>query len=277
MTRTHLILLGTGSPNILPQRSQSALVIVVDESAYMIDCGGGAVQRLSQAAERYRLPALQVNHLERLFLTHLHPDHTTGIADAIIAPWVLERKAPLQVYGPRGTASLCERLLEAYTVGIGEHRDGLAPIDNPLEVVVQEIDSPMIYADDKVIFEAFPVQHGALEAYGYKVTTPDRTIVISGDTAPTETLIEKATGCDVLVHEVYSAKQLASRPEEWQKYHTTMHTSTIELAKLANVVRPQLLVLTHQLLWGTTETALIAEVTTHYDGAVVSGHDLDLF
>ena len=121
---------------------------------------------------------------------------------------------------------------------------------------------------------AFPVQHGGLEAYGFKFMTDDKTIVVSGDTCPTETLIEQARGCDLLIHEVYSAKQFATRPPAWQAYHRQAHTSTVELATIANEVQPGLLVLTHQLFWGVTEAELLAEIRTHYTGEVVSGRDL---
>jgi ribonuclease BN (tRNA processing enzyme) len=101
--------------------------------------------------------------------------------------------------------------------------------------------------------------------------------VISGDTCPSQNLVDVAQGCDVLIHEVYSAVGFESRPEEWQKYHSTVHTSSYELADIANNVRPGLLVMYHQLLWGRTEKELVLEVAERYTGEVVSGHDLDVF
>jgi ribonuclease BN (tRNA processing enzyme) len=172
---------------------------------------------------------------------------------------------------------MVDHLLAAYEIGIGEHRDGFAPIDNPLEIHVTEIQAGQVYQDDKVTIEAFAVSHGGLEAYGYKFVTSDKTIVISGDTCPQETLIEKATGCDILVHEVYSAEQFKMRPEGWQKYHSTVHTSATELAEIANKAQPKLLILTHQLYWGASDESLLCEVTSHYTGDVISGSDLELF
>jgi ribonuclease BN (tRNA processing enzyme) len=101
--------------------------------------------------------------------------------------------------------------------------------------------------------------------------------VISGDTAPAEVLVEKARGCDVLIHEVYSVAGLQTRPPSWQRYHTHMHTSSHELAQIAAQIRPELLILYHQLFWNVSEKALLAEVTSHYDGLVVSGRDLDVY
>ena len=127
-------------------------------------------------------------------------------------------------------------------------------------------------------FEAFRVDHGSWkEAFGYRFVTPDRVIVISGDCRPTEALVEAATGADLLVHEVYSLEKWKTRPPVWQRYHATFHTSTKELAAIAERAKPKRLVLTHQLFWGATPEELVAEIRAHYGGPVVSGSDLDIY
>jgi ribonuclease BN (tRNA processing enzyme) len=88
---------------------------------------------------------------------------------------------------------------------------------------------------------------------------------------------ENCNGCDVLVHEVYSTAGFAKRPSEWQKYHSSFHTSSRELAEIATKARPGLLVLYHQLLWGTSEEDLLSEIQQAYKGRVVSGRDLDVY
>ncbi len=276
MGQTQLILLGTGTPNLEPHRFQASLAVVVDDSAYIVDCGGGTMQRLLQAFHDKDIAALAPKKLTRLFLTHLHPDHTVGLADFLIGPWVDERDETVQIYGPTGTDAMVKHLLQAYVIGIGEHQHGLAPIAHPLDVVVIEIEAGVIYQDELVAIEAFRVSHGGLDAFGFKFQTSEKTIVISGDTCPTPSLIEQAKGCDILVHEVYSAKQLKRRSMGWQAYHQKMHTSTIELAEIANKVRPKLLVLTHQLPWQTTLEKLREEIAELYNGEVVNGCDLDI-
>lgn len=274
--QTQLVILGTGTPNIEPTRFQSSLAVIANETPYLVDCGGGTLQRIAQARSR-GVHALSLPHLTRLFLTHLHPDHTAGLPDLLIAPWVEGRTETLHIYGPRGTEKLVTHLLSAYETGIAEHRDGIAPINHPLAVQVHEIKSGEIYADENLTVTAFRVQHGGLDAYGFKFVTEDKTIVISGDTCPTPTLVAQARGCDILVHEVYSADRLATRPLAWQNYHRAVHTSTVELAEIAQQTRPRLLVLTHQLLWGTTDEDLLREITTRYDGPVISAADLDVY
>ena len=107
--------------------------------------------------------------------------------------------------------------------------------------------------------------------------TPDRVIVISGDAGPSPALFEACDGCDVLIHEVYSSVGLESRPPEWQRYHRSYHTSTVELAKLAQRSNPDLLVLYHQLLWGVPDNLAGEMKAGGYLGRVVSARDLDVF
>ena len=285
-TKTQVVLLGTGTPNPEPERHGSALAVVVESKdarqgtsgqAYLVDAGPGVVRRAADAAQR-GIDALQMPRLTRLFLTHHHSDHTAGLPDLIFSPWVLERSQPLVVYGPRGTKAMVDHLLAAYTEDIRERLEGLEPSnDQGYRVEVHEYEAGPIYGDELVQVEAFRVQHGSWPAFGLRFTTADRTVVISGDTRPFDGLAEHYRGCDLLVHEVYSVAGLQRRPPQWQRYHTAVHTSTHELAKLANVARPGLIVLVHQLFWGVTEEALVAEIQEQYDGPVVSGHDLDVF
>src|SRR5205085_8061933 len=111
----------------------------------------------------------------------------------------------------------------------------------------------------------------------YRFDTPDRVIVISGDTRPSDAVVQACHECDILVHEVYSAERFATKPLEWQHYHADAHTSTAELAALATRARPRLLVLYHQLFWGTDDDGLVRAVRRGYDGAVVSGKDLEVY
>ena len=275
--QTKVVLLGTGTPNADPQRHGAAAAVVVGAQAYLVDAGPGIVRRAAAAAEK-GIKALAMGGLTRLFLTHLHSDHTAGLADLILTPWVLERRAPLVIYGPAGTQAMVEHLLAAYAEDIRERREGLEP-SNPsgYQVEVHEYTAGLIYRDKWVQVDAFQVQHGSWPAFGLRFTSADRTVAFSGDTSPFPGLAAHYQGCDVLVHEVYSATAFTQRPTEWQRYHQAVHTSTHELAALASVAQPGLLLLVHQLFWGTTEAALLAEIRESYAGAVVSGRDLDVY
>ena len=276
--QTRVVLLGTGTPNADPDRSGPALAVVVGERAYLVDCGPGVVRRAA-AAQRAGVDALAVENLTCVFITHLHSDHTLGYPDLIFTPWVLDRSVPLEAYGPPGLANMTEHILEAYKEDIRIRIDGIEPANTEGYLVnVHEIQPGLVYQDDLVRVTAFPVRHGSwAHAYGYRFETADRTVVVSGDTAPCDSLIKHARGCDVLVHEVYSQVQFADRSPEWQRYHRSFHTSTVELADIARQVRPKLLVMTHVLAWGSTPDELVAEVKAGYDGEVRCGSDLDVY
>ena len=98
--QTKVVLLGTGTPNPDPERSGPSVAVVVNGAAYLVDAGPGVVRRAEAARERGVTELAQPN-LKIVFLTHLHSDHTLGLPDLMLTPWVLERTAPLEVYGPR--------------------------------------------------------------------------------------------------------------------------------------------------------------------------------
>ncbi|MFX1483502.1 MAG: MBL fold metallo-hydrolase [Promethearchaeota archaeon] len=268
---TKVILLGSGTPNPDVERAGPSVAITVGKSAYIIDFGTGIVRRAVEAG-------IEPTSLTRAFLTHLHSDHTIGYPDLILTPGIAGRKIPLEVYGPKGLTDMTKHIMAAYKVDINERIHGLEPAEKSSYIVkTHEISEGSIYKDDCLEVEAFRVDHGSLEAYGYRVMAPGKTIAVSGDTSPCQSLIDAAKGCDILIHEVYSTVGLQSRSEDWQKYHSTVHTSSFALADIANKTKPGLLVMYHQLLWGQTEEELIAEVSERYNGEVVSGHDLDVF
>jgi len=278
-SRSRVVMLGTGTPNADPDRFGPSVAIVVDDASYLVDFGAGVVRRAA-AAERAGIDALNVLNLKQAFATHLHSDHTLGLADLILTPWILERDAPLSLYGPRGLRKMTDHLVAAYAEDIRVRTTGGEPKHHhdPRVVSVHEISPGVVYRDDRVTVTAFAVKHGAWpQAFGYRFQTPDRTVVISGDTGPDSRIEDQCRRCDVLVHEVYSEAGFARRPAEWQAYHSRYHTSSRELGQIASRARPGLLVLYHQLIWSSTEEALLAEVRSAYDGQVVSAHDLDVF
>jgi ribonuclease BN (tRNA processing enzyme) len=268
---SQVILLGTGTPNADPDRSGPALAVVVNQTPYIVDAGPGVVRRAAAAG-------LDVSQLKRAFITHLHSDHTAGYADLILTPWVLGRCEPLKVYGPPGIRAMTEHLLAAYQEDVRERLEGLEPANETgYAVQAREVGPGLVYLDENVSVEAFAVNHGSWPALGYKFHTPDRVIAISGDTAPARSCIEAYRGCDVLVHEVHSARGWEGRSPDWQRYHASVHTSSRELAEIAAQVRPGLLILYHQLFHGVSEQELLREVREFYDGEVVSGQDLDVY
>ena len=277
-----MVVLGTGTPNADPERSGPSVAVVAGGRAYIVDAGPGVVRRAAEAARDLEIAALEPANLHHVFLTHLHSDHTTGLPDLILAPWVLDRPGPIQVFGPPGSASMVEHVLAAWQEDIHMRLFGLEPREansDAYKAPVAETTGGPVYEDENVKVTAVPVVHGSWpHALGYKFETSSRTIVVSGDARPSESLATACDGCDVLVHEVYSAEAFQRREPEWQAYHADSHTSTVELAEIANRARPGILVLYHQLYWGAADDDLIREIrAAGYSGPLASASDLDVY
>lgn len=289
---TRLVLLGTGNPQPDPDRSGPATAVVVNGSAYLVDFGPGVVRRAAAARLDKGVSELEPTNIRVAFLTHLHSDHTAGYPDLILTPWTMGRKEPLEVYGPKGLKSMTEHILAAYREDIDVRTMGMEHSPNAgVRVNVHEIRAGVVYRDANVTVTAFPTKHGDWEeSYGYRFDTADRSIVISGDTTPTQATIEACRGCDVLVHEALTEKFLDNpmRPNaqgyDIRAYAAKYHTTTTQLVELANRAKPVLLVLYHNPItlrpqerpMASTPDDLLREMKT-YRGKVVVGYDLDVY
>lgn len=275
--KTRIVLLGTGTPGPLPDRSGPATAIVVNDIAYLVDFGPGVVRRANAAFLDRDIAALEPTKLRVAFVTHLHSDHTVGYPDLIFTPWTIGRRVPLEVYGPRGLKAMTEHILEAYRVDIETRTN---PEGNQRgfpeghKVNVHEIGSGVVYKDANVTVTAFATKH-AMESYGYRFDTPDRSIVISGDTNPTQATIDACRGCDVLIHEAHSPAWLATRPDYFQQFAAKFHTTTTQLAVLAEKAKPRLLILYHYV--SSSPEDVYDEMLARYGGHFVIGRDLDVY
>jgi ribonuclease BN (tRNA processing enzyme) len=276
-SKTQVVLLGTGNPGPTPERSGPATAIVVNGTAYLVDFGPGVVRRASAAFLEKGIQGLEPTKLRVVFATHLHSDHTVGYADLIFTPWTVGRRVPLEVYGPRGIAAMTTHLLEAYRVDIETRTNpegNQRTFPQGHQVNAHEISPGVVYKDSNVTVTAFATKH-AMESYGYRFDTPDRSIVISGDTNPTQATIDACRGCDVLIHEVHTPAWLASRPATFQKFSEKYHTTTPELADLASKAKPGLLILYHYN--GVTPQEVFDDMRSRYGRLFVVGRDLDVY
>lgn len=276
---TNLVLIGTGTPNPDPYRSGPCVGIHHNNHLYLVDFGVGLIRQINKLG-------FNISHIHTAFLTHLHSDHTLGLSDLLITPWILGRKQPMQIYGPKGLSDMVYHTLEAFSVDIQERIHGLEKANTTgYQAEVTHISEGLIY-NDEIKVEALRVPHGRFEAYAFKFIG-DQTIVVSGDTRPSKAFIDFAKGCDILVHEVYYAEGLKTRSPQWQAYHKNVHTSAIELGEIASEVQPRKLVLYHQLFMQETildedmtknnakyKEKILNEVKMHYNGDIVYGEDL---
>src|SRR3569833_292922 len=268
-----VIILGSGTPIPDPSASGPCVAVVINGQAYLFDAGTGVVRQAQAAAEKFGIPALDATHLTRLFVTHLHSDHTLGYPDLMLTPWVVGRREPLEVYGPKGISAMTEHLKQAYAEDIQIRTGGLEGQNEAGQKENEhEIDGAgVVYKDQSVTIRSIEVKHGSCaQAFGYEVDAGGRRIVISGDTMPSQSIGKACNGCDVLVHEVFSEERFnlvfgATRGQ----YHRSFHTSTRELAALALQAKPKLLVLYHQLYFGSpAEGDLLKEIHGTYSGLV---------
>lgn len=275
--QTQIILLGTGTPYPDPNASGPATAVVVGKRVFLFDAGAGVMRRMNAAG-------LPISGPEAVFITHLHSDHTLGYADLILTSWLMRRVSPMPVYGPHGLQRMTQHLIAAYSEDIRIRTEGLErEVAGGYRMKVHEIKSGVVYERNGVRVTAIRVRHGSWkEAYAYRIDTPDRSIVISGDTRPSESLVRAARGVDVLVHEVYSPLHLApeNRPggRYWPQYMREFHTSDVELGTLASRAKPKLLILTHIIRMGSTDEELLAGVRAGgFSGPVRVGKDLERY
>ncbi len=275
-----VVFLGTGTPGPTPDRQGPSLAIIAGDKAYLVDVGVGVV-RQANAAYAKGIKALNPRGLDIAFVSHLHSDHTIGLPDLILTPWVLGRTEPLELYGPPGIAAMAENLLKAYQEDIHIRTTGLEQGNlTGYKVNSHEVKPGVIFRDSNVEVTAFAVRHGSWPlALGYRFDAGGKSIVYSGDTAPAESVVQACNGCDLLIHEVYMgapANALHSS-EHWARYMAAFHTSAPELADIATRAHAKSLVMTHvALMANATEADLIAALKKGYAGKVVVAHDLDV-
>jgi len=269
--------LGTGTPFPDPARQGPATAVTAGSMVLLFDAGSGVERQL-------RAAGLPISGPTALFLTHLHSDHTLGLADLILTSWVMRRTKPFAILGPPGTSRMVDRLTDAYAEDIQIRTDGLEhEVPGGWKVDVTETRGGVVFDSGGVKVTAIPVPHGNWPvAFGYVVEGAGKRVVISGDTRYSEAFEAAARDADVLVSEVYPSTRMApeDRPggADWPEYLRQFHISTEELGRLAARARPKLLVLTHIVRMGATDDEILAGIRRGgYQGRVVIANDLDRY
>jgi ribonuclease Z len=272
-------LLGTSTPNPLPDRFGPSTLVEAGNQKLIFDCGRGATIRLWQL----KIPLGTV----RLFITHLHSDHTVGIPDLWLTGFSPlpygRRNAPFAVYGPRGTVEMMSYLEKAYQADIENRREFIPNFSaQQAAIVAKDIEEGVVYDQDAVRVTAFRVKHANLkDAFGFRVDYRGHAVVISGDMAPNENFIKYAQGADVVIHEVGVARpELLERDAGVRLMLATHHSSPEDAARDFARIKPKLAVYTHYTrprrddIPEVSIAEIIARTRAIYSGPLEAGEDL---
>ncbi len=300
--RTKLILLGTAAgPVPKATRSQPATAIVVDGKVYLFDVGNGVLRQLAKAG-------YGVSDVETIFITHNHFDHNADLGSVMAFRWMAGGGKPVPIIGPPGTAAVAAAHLRAF-----RHSEEIFAAVVPgrklpklhTEFPVRERMEGLVFSDERITVTAvenshYSMQYKSAAAYGrdhsisYRIQTPDRVIVITGDTGKSDALEALAKDADILVSEVldvdaieaYVAKRAAA--ENWSdkqkqdtlRHHMRGHLPARDLGVMAAAAKVKSIVLTHFVPTSPTslDTSVVeGQVREAYDGTVVGGVDLQVF
>lgn len=284
-----VLLCGTGSPLPDVRRAGPCTLVAAGSHLFLIDAGLDSARNLLL----WRVP---LDRIDAILLTHFHSDHIAELGEVRLQTWVAGRRQPLAVYGPPGVDRVVAGFNEAYALDAGyrtaHHGAAMLPPDavslvaSPL--VVPSHGLGIVLSRGGLTITAFRVHHEpATPAFGYRFDFHGRSIVVSGDTAPTDNLTNAARRADVLVHEALSpalvgllrdAAQAAGRTRPAKIFHDipAYHTSPLDAAGIANRAQVRLLVFTHLLppLPGTfAEIAFLRGVGGVRPAGVIMGHD----
>ena len=277
--KTRLILLGTGGgPRPRKASSASAQVVIANDSAYVIDCGNGVARQLAFAG-------VPLSTLRHIFLTHHHSDHNADYGNLIWLAWCAGLRTRVDGWGPPPLEKMTRLFFEMNAADIDirivdEDRVPLVPL-----VHVHEFsDGGRVMQDDNLTVTATLVDHPpVVPSFAYRFDVSDRSIVISGDTLPSDNLIRLADGADVLVHEalyVPALDRLAARVPNGAALKRSIlshHTPAEEAGRVARAAGVKKLVLSHFVPAddpAITDQMWLDAALAHFRGEVILGKDL---
>ncbi|WP_301169661.1 MBL fold metallo-hydrolase [Brevibacillus nitrificans] len=269
-------LLGTGTPLLSMKRFGPATLVEAGGEKLLFDAGRGAALRMSQVN-------VQPGEITKLFLTHLHSDHTVGLPDVWLTGTLTttgHRSTEFEVWGPAGTKKMMEDLEKAYKPDIDTRIENGYIVPEGAKPIGHDIKQGVVYEKNGVQVVAFQVDHDIDPSFGYRINYKGHSVVLSGDTTYNENVIQHGKAADLLIHEVAVAKpeDLVSIPA-FQKI-LSVHTTPEQAGKVFSQTKPKLAVYSHIVLLGDMSEAsahLLYRTQSTYDGKVIVGEDLMTF
>lgn len=271
-----VVLLGTkGGPTPSPFRAPACVLLVVEGQPYVVDTPNGVARQLVMAG-------IQLDTLSQMFITHNHSDHVIDAGTLMVLAWGAGLHTPVTFHGPSPLGKIVRHSLAASQADIRvrmkeEGRAALAPLVHVREATRAGV----VYEDARVKVTSALVDHYTMKpAFAYRFDTARRSVVISGDTTYSPTLVELARGADLLIHEamyVPAIDQLAGPNSPGLREHLLRsHTSTEQVGMVAAQAGVKKLVLSHLVpaFPSITDAMWLAGVRLHYDGEAIVGRDL---
>jgi ribonuclease Z len=212
----------------------------------------------------------------KLFITHLHSDHIVDVPDLYLTPWAApsERKVPLQVWGPDGTREMMRNLEKAFAFDIHVRRDVDEKVSpEGIKFTATDVREGTVYERNGVKITAFLVDHGPVKpAFGYRLDYGGRSVVLSGDTRPSENLIKFSNGVDLLIHEAIDPDVIRRQnpSERLFKAIVEHHTTAQQAAEVFNRTKPRLAVFSHT----AGAQTILDKARAAYAGRMEMGEDL---
>jgi len=261
------VLLGSGAVRPNPRRAGPSQAIILDDRILMFDCGPGAARSLASTG-------LAPQCVEKLFLTHLHFDHTADCPYLALVGWTNGRKTPLEVFGPAGTSDFIEKGIRG-TFG-ADIATRLAHGKDPsgIETQTTEISGPgECLREDDLSVSAIFTQHAHMDTLVFAVEARGRRAVVVGDTILTNELVEFCRGADLIAVECSGTSEFL-QSFAWGAWHMTPQ-DVANLAKRSKAGRVLLKHFVMEDITGELDCAnrLAAMVREGFDGEVLAGYD----
>ncbi len=254
--KSFAVVLGSSYPAPNPYRYGPSFAVISNGYPYFIDCGEGTWRAMSNAAlvnGDWMTKAFDLNNMKHLFLTHLHSDHTVGIPSWILNAYKYGSKASKEIYGPEGTKSMIDYIMQAWVVDLKDIQEGLmkSPKGGATTVVHEVNKDGLIFEDKNVKVYAYNKPHGLMPTYAYRFECADgRVFAFTADGPYSSGAVKAAMNADVVFIEAFSKESVGETiwadGEDPEKLALEYHLWPEKIADIQKESKAKSIVLIHE-------------------------------